>query len=340
MTRRPVASRPASRRAVLRSGAALSAGALGAVGSAAADPSETLTVLTQNLFLGAALAPALEAETETAFEESVEDAYRDVLDSRFDRRAEGLAAAVAAVEPDVIGLQEAARFVERGDEPETRDYLRTFVEALEAEGLSYAETASVETFDGEFSVDGEPGVDRVRFSNRDVILAREGVETSDADAGTYYAGGREFGVGRGYCSATVGGAVTLVNTHLSTPIAPVLQFTQASELLARFRDPPTVLVGDFNSGPDAPAGGAYDLLTTRYADAYDAANPEGDGDTCCRGPSLTDAESTLDRRVDHVFTRGDVRTRTAERVGAGESARVAGRWPSDHAGVTAELALE
>ncbi len=296
-------------------------------------------MLTQNLFLGAALAPALEAETEAEFERTTERIYRNALESRFDLRAGALADRVADVEPDAIGLQEVARFEERGGEATTRDYLQTFLEELESKGLSYGERAAVETFDAEFSVADDSPLDRVRFSNRDVILAREGVETSGADAGAYYTGGREFGIGRGYCSTTVEGAFTFVNTHLSPPGVPVLQRVQAAELAARFRDPPTVLVGDFNSGPNTPTARAYDVLTRRYTDAYAAANPDESGHTCCQRPSLTNEESTLNRRIDHVFTRGDVKALGAERIGNDRTARVEGRWPSDHAGVTAELEL-
>lgn len=339
MAQRTDAAGPRSRRAVLRSGAALAGAGLCGVGSAAADPPGTVDVLTQNLFLGAALTPVLDVETEAEFEETAESIYREVLESRFDRRAESLADEIAGVEPDVIGLQEVARFAEQGEEATTRDYLRILVERLEGEGLSYDERAAVETFDAEFPVEGGSGVDRVRFSNRDVILAREGVETSEADAGTYYAGGREFGIGRGYCSVTVAGTVTFVNTHLSPPRIPALQYVQAAELSARFRDPPAVLVGDFNSGPDTTDARAYEVLTGRYTDAYAVANPDEAGETCCQRPALTDEESTLDRRIDHVFTRGDVETLGAGRIGTDRAARVEGLWPSDHAGVTAELKL-
>lgn len=268
-----------------------------------------------------------------------ESLYRDVLQSRFDLRARALADEIADVEPDVIGLQEAARFAEQGGESTTRDYLEILVDELEERGLSYTERASVETFDAEFPVASVSAADRIRFSNRDVILAREGVETSAAGAGTYYAGGREFGLGRGYCSTTVEGTFTFVNTHLSTPRVPVLQFDQALELSARFRDPPTALVGDFNSGPDTDSAPAYDVLTNRYTDAYAVANPDEEGYTCCQEPTLTNEESTLERRIDHVFTRGDVEIRGAERVADDQTARVEGRWASDHAGVTAELEL-
>ena len=339
MTQRTDTSGPMSRRAVLRSGVALAGAGLCGVGSVAAEPPGTVNVLTQNLFLGAALTPVLDVETEAEFEETAEDIYRNVVESRFDRRAEALADEIADAEPDVIGLQEVARFVERGEESTTRDYLRTLVERLEEEGLSYDERAAVKTFDAGFPIENGSGLDRVRFSNRDVILAREGVETSEADAGTYYAGGREFGVGRGYCSVTVAGTCTFVNTHLSPPRVPVLQYIQAAELSARFRDPPTVLVGDFNSGPNTDAARAYDVMTKRYTDAYAAANSDKEGETCCQRPTLTNEESALDRRIDHVFTRGDVETLGAGRIGSDPAARVDGRWPSDHAGVVAELEL-
>lgn len=338
MTQRTVTSGAASRRAVLRSGAALAGVGLTGVGSVAAAPADGVTVLTQNLYLGSALAPALEAETEAEFEAAVADAYRNVLESRFDRRARALAGEIAEVEPDVIGLQEAARFAERGSGATTRDYLRTLVEELEAAGLSYAEAASVKTFDAEFSLAGDAASDAVRFVNRDAILARDGVATSDADAGTYYAGGLEFGIGRGYCSVTVADAYTFVDTHLSTARTPFLQVAQAAELVSRFRGAPTVLVGDFNSGPDAATERTYEILTERYTDAYAAANPERDGPTCCRDPTLTE-DTALDRRIDHVFASDDVRTRGAERIATDRAERAGGRWPSDHAGVAAELTL-
>ena len=314
-----------SRRSALKAGVAIAGGSLGSIGSVAATAPDTVTVLTQNLYLGSALDPVVEAGTETEFEETIDRIYRNVLDSRFEERARGLAGAIADVEPDVIGLQEAARFVEQGDGSATRDYRRTLVEKLDAEGLSYSEVASVETFDAEFSVSSESASGPVRFQNGDAVLAREGVETSDTDAGTYYTGGREFGIGRGYCSATVEDAFTFVNTHLSTRRAPILQLVQAAELLARFRDPPTVLVGDFNSGPTSSEARAYDLLTQRYTDAYAAANPDEEGATCCQNSTLTNEESALTRRIDHVLTHGGFETRSATRIGHERDARVEDR---------------
>ncbi|GAB7094238.1 hypothetical protein JCM30237_13900 [Halolamina litorea] len=324
---------------MLRSGAALASASLYGIGSVAATASDRVTVLTQNLYLGSALAPVLQAETESEFEETVDRIYQNVLESRFEQRAEGLAGEIADVEPDVIGLQEAARFVEQGDESTTRDYLETLLEKLEGEGLSYTEVASVDTFDAEVPVSSGSAPGRVRFLNSDVILAREGVKTSADDASTYYTGGREFGIGRGYCSATVEDTFTFVNTHLSTRRTPLLQLAQASELLIRFRDPPTVLVGDFNSGPSTGKTRAYDILTRRYSDAYAAVNPDEEGETCCQHPTLTNETLALGRRIDHVFTHGDIDARKAERVGHDPDARVGERWPSDHAGVMAELEL-
>ena len=339
MTRRTAASGPISRRSVLKSGVAIAGGSLCGIGSVAATAPDTVTVMTQNLYLGSALAPVLKAGTEEELERTVDRIYQNVVQSRFEQRARGVADGIAAVTPDVIGLQEVARFVGQDSESATRDYLRILLEKLEENGLSYTEIASVETFDAAFAVDSESASGDVRLLNRDVILAREGVTTSGPDAGTYYTGGREFGIGRGYCSATVEGAFTFVNTHLSTRRAPLAQFAQALELLARFRDPPTVLVGDFNSGPSSTEARAYDVLTRRFSDAYAVANPEQEGKTCCQRPALTNEHPALQRRIDHVFTDGALETRSAERVGHEQSARVEGRWPSDHAGVVAELEL-
>jgi hypothetical protein len=103
---------------------------------------------------------------------------------------------------------------------------------------------------------------------------------------------------------------------------------------------PVILCGDFNSGPESDSD-TYDLLTGSFEDPYTTLQSDGDGFTCCQAADLGNEQSGLDRRIDLVLYRGDVRPTEIGRVGhrpedritvetGGETVEV---WPSDHAGV-------
>jgi len=61
------------------------------------------------------------------------------------------------------------------------------------------------------------------------------------------------------------------------------------------------------------------------------------GATCCQRADLRNEESLLDNRVDYVFSSGEFETLDSRRVGHRPKDRIEGLWPSDHAGVVAEL---
>lgn len=333
---------PVSRRSVLKSGAVATTGSalVGGVVRAGDPRRETATVMTQNLYLGGSLVSALRAETDEEFRESVDEIYQNVLESRFDVRAGRLADVVAEHEPDLLGLQEVSRFVKTGDGESTDlDYLRTLLAELDDRGLPYATAATVTNVDDEFPATGSGENYRVRFVDRDVVLAHEDCRTSDPTASDFWIHEVGMPVTRGYCGVTVDESFTFVNTHLALASNPFVQVTQALELVRRFDDAPTVLVGDLNSAPDDSERLAYDVLTDRgdYMDAYATANPDEEGHTCCQHPDLANETSSLDRRIDHVLTRGGIEPNWARRVGHEADDRVDGLWPSDHAGVVAEV---
>ena len=76
-----------------------------------------LTVMTQNLYLGSSLAPALEAATPEEFVEAVARIYATVQYTNFPARAEAIADEIEAKEPDLIGLQEVTKWTTEGLEP-------------------------------------------------------------------------------------------------------------------------------------------------------------------------------------------------------------------------------
>ena len=104
-----------------------------------------VTVMTQNLFLGADLNPIFRAPSLFALFAAVGGAWNSVQANDFPARAQALADEIAAARPDLVGLQEATLY--RTDVPpdgpatpaETvaYDYLQLLVDALAQRGLSY-----------------------------------------------------------------------------------------------------------------------------------------------------------------------------------------------------------
>jgi len=127
--------------------------------------------------------------------------------------------------------------------------------------------------------------------------------------------------------------------------API-QHAQAAELLASATATtlPVVLLGDFNSSADP--GGPNDTLTYEllqmagFQDAWSRTNPGEPGYTCCQEADLQNPVSTLDDRIDLVLTRGAVLPVATDVLGEDAADRTeSGLWPSDHAGVAADLRI-
>jgi endonuclease/exonuclease/phosphatase family metal-dependent hydrolase len=97
-----------------------------------------------------------------------------------------------------------------------------------------------------------------------------------------------------------------------------------------------VIVGDFNAVPGTIG------MPERFVDAWVAAGHPTEGPeaaTCGQAGDLSNEESTLRDRIDYVWVRG-AEVRSATRIGVRPDDRTpAGLWPSDHAGVVAELEL-
>ena len=112
-----------------------------------------------------------------------------------------------------------------------------------------------------------------------------------------------------------------------------------AELIDSLREEtlPIVLLGDFNT--QAPDGAAYQLLIdAAYMDTWQGA---ADGNTCCQAKDLLNEVSGHIKRIDQIFvcnSESDVTVLMTQTVGDTPSDRLAsGLWPSDHAGVVAEL---
>ena len=317
-----------------------------------------VTVMTQNLFLGTDLNPIFAAPDQVALFAATGAGWAQVQANDFPARAEAIADQIAASRPDLIGLQEAMLF--RTDFPpdgaatpaETvaYDYVGLLVDALAERGLLYEPVSLFSGTDAELPAGLPPTLD-VRLTDRVVVLARADEKTADLKLSNPQSGAYptalpvrtpvgQLTVPRGWASVDVkirGKSFRFVTTHLEA-FSQLVRNPQAAELLARPAAPdlPTVVVGDFNSGPGADLGAYGILLAGGFSDAW----PAGPGLTCCPPADLHNPSPTLTKRLDLVLTRGGFQTISADVVGEESGDRTSsGLWPSDHAGVVTTLRL-
>jgi endonuclease/exonuclease/phosphatase family metal-dependent hydrolase len=338
-----------------------------------------LNVMTQNLYLGSSLAPALNAENPVAFVGAVAQIYATVQYTDFPARAAAIADEIQAKKPDLIGLQEVTKWTIEALEPSTAPSGYDFLEILEGElaarGLHYTAAAISDNANIPPGPEGvplalpgciEPSGEitcTVRLEDRDAILVNEdtpGLTWSNPQSGQYSAQrtlelpGGSASFERGWASIDAnlkGKSFRFVDTHLETEEDATVQEEQAAEFLAGPGNGGTVVAtGDFNSAADGSTTGTYALLTAphEFRDAWNEGKL-GPGLTCCQQSNtpplapgaLNNPESTLQTRIDLILSRGHAHSHggEAEVVGDTPFQGTPPFWPSDHAGVVATLHL-
>lgn len=284
-----------------------------------------MRVASYNLYLGVDLSllfgvPAAEMDAAAA----TLLAQLEVTD--FSRRARAIARLLLEADADLVGLQEVTTWTLGGEV--VCDFL---VELTTALGSSY----SVHALNANFAGAGAG----LTIQGSNVTLVRHGVSvqaegTGDFDAGLVVptpVGEVRIARSYGWVDAEVEGReVRFVNTHTEAYDEQVRN-AQRDEVLAAIGDPgrPVVLVGDFNAEP------AYVGMPEPWADAWLMAGGS-EGYTCGQGPDLRNEVSTLTQRIDYVWVR-DLEVSDCRLIGADPADRAHGLWPSDHAGVVADL---
>jgi endonuclease/exonuclease/phosphatase family metal-dependent hydrolase len=328
--------------------------------SAATEP--TVTVVTQNLYIGADLSPILAAPDLSAALAAAGQVFAAVQASHPAARMAAVADEIAKRPPDLVGLQEATlwRSGELGSAATTVkfDFVQLLVDALAARGLSYEVVASTTNVDAPFPILTTVGLREIHITERDVILGRADsrLELSNVQTANFEVNVEfqtllgPFTSLRGWASvdATVGDTtVRFVTTHLEG-LDPGVQLAQASEIVTGPTNTPlpVVLVCDCNSSAsvaDPDATPTYALLRNAgFGDAWASKHPGAEGLTCCQDADLRNIPSVLFERIDYVLFRGDFDVRHASLLGArpGDRTTKPDRvWPSDHAGVSATLEL-
>lgn len=337
------------------------------------------SVMTRNLYVGADLFQILEAQKPEQVPLMVARTFHHIVENSFSSRVEGFVAEVKANNPDIIGLQEVSliRMQSPGDflagNPRQAtiiiyDYLYQLLTALASQGLHYQVAGQVQNADIELPMfaggdSNGPRFDDIRLTDRDVLLVRKGTDVSHVSARNFQTnldlsiGGTPVEFTRGYVSAQVdirGQTYQVVNAHLEVgekqPFMGV-QAAQMQELIAVYSQQkiPTILLGDFNSGPNDPKTQPYHQANDAgFVDMWERSNPFSQGYTCCQDPNLDNKKSLLSRRIDHIFVRNTLNGILPFSIIGKSSTRLVGEkpshlinkpWPSDHAGVVSFLRL-
>ena len=269
-----------------------------------------LRVMTYNVYLGTDLGPIMAAPPE-AFVAAATAAYAELQQTDFPARAGKIADQIAAVQPDILALDEVALWsvsanydITTWPQAPTKpfvtqyDFVKLVLNALKARHLNYVAASADTTSDvaapvvTAFYRAGNPKkFALVRFQDRDAILVREGVRFRDPQHGKFAASLPLEALGtalyRGWCSvrATVDRKTfRFVNSHLEAENADI-NFAQAQELVGLLQNEhdPVIWAGDFNAdaNTDAPS---YALITSAgFTDLWPLAHPRDPGLT--NGPA-------------------------------------------------------
>ncbi len=308
---------------------------------------------------------------------AVSEVWAKVQFTNFPARAEGIAREIAAAKPDLVGLQEAelwrsqtpADLVMGNAHHVEYDFVKILLQALEAQGLHYTVVAEEKGFDVELpgflseaaALAGD--LSDIRLTDREVILARRdpGLTLFNSQEG-HFVTNLEFPVSpdftfvlrRGWASVDArirGKSFRFVTTHLEADSEEVRD-AQAIEILAGPANTglPVIFVADANSNAngDATSAAYSSFIGAGFTDAWLESHPGEIVSTCCADelllspvlPVPTDDEG----RIDLVLYRasGDFSTLGVDLLGNNPATDrvfngVTLIWPSDHAGVAANL---
>jgi endonuclease/exonuclease/phosphatase family metal-dependent hydrolase len=314
-------------------------------------------IMTQNMDEGTDFQALLAAQTPGDFLLAVTTTYQGIQATKPAERAKTIARGISKERPDIVGLQEASILRTGTTAPATTvqsDLLQLLLSELENLGEHYRVAAIVPGLDAE--APSTLGFD-VRITTQDAILVRghrddEHLKVSGNQVQHYLtnlaaptAVGTTVTLPRGWASIDVTleeQAFRFVTTHLD--IFPAIQLAQVKELIASAGNTslPVIFSGDFNATTDSgvdPTFPTYQtLIGAGFTDVWKQKRAPDPGFTCCQASDLRNPSSTLNHRIDLILTRGSFGIADIHLIGRTSADKTpSGLWPSDHAGVVADL---
>ncbi|MBZ5498046.1 MAG: endonuclease/exonuclease/phosphatase family protein [Acidobacteriia bacterium] len=343
----------------------------------AGSDKRTVNVMTYNMDAGTDLGLVFFFASQGQLALGVSATYGELLQSDISGRAALLADEIAAQQPYLISLQEVTLWRTGSSVSNANDVLFDQLELLTsalADRNQHYEVVAVQRLTDvaaplDLSLIGmpaDPAKAALRFTDRDVVLARTDLKQSELDLSNVQKHLFEHTliVPLGQLSVTSlhgwisvdakirGKSVRFGCTHLEstypdTPFevqAKGIQADQAAELIEAMNadELPVILAGDFNSdasgldiGPDQTST-YVDILRAGYTDAWQLALLRGDPGLTwplfLEDPLASNPLGPIER-IDFIFAR-DMTTLDVRRVGFQIP------YASDHAGVVAVLRID
>jgi endonuclease/exonuclease/phosphatase family metal-dependent hydrolase len=284
-------------------------------------------------------------------------------------RMKAVAAQIAAAAPALVSLQEVDTWSSGSFDPVSRtcgttsvefDMLTELLDALTAQGAHYQVAIKTQ----QFAFPPTPALIPpatflcVQFNDDNVILARTDLPTdkfswSNAQSGQFthiLTLTTPIGilplprVWNSVDAVEHGEAFRFINTHLESVDAAIRQ-QQGAELRAGPANTnlPVIIAMDSNAqAAPLPVDQTYsDFVSAGYQDAWTQIFPTDPGLTCCQAQLVNNAVSQLYQRIDLILTLGPVLAQDIALYGADPASMTpGGLWPSDHAGVAAQLTIQ
>ena len=297
------------------------------------------------------------------FAAAVEQTIAEVESSHPEVRMQLIAKEIAAAQPDLVGLQEAAVWTFGAQQIDLLNGIYGILAYLPNYKVVVQETEFQISIPGTFEVNGVT-VGGVGFMDRDVILARTDLANG---AITVRKSGHynhlfqvpasqflpAFSITRGWAYADVllgGTAFRFITTHLedgTNTTSPFFALVQAEQEIELVSGPastplPVIVAGDFNTVANNPFSLTYltysFMLANGFADAWSRTHPFQifSGATCCQ-ENLRSSTLKLTQRLDQVFVRNHVSVVPFGTVLVDQFDAVDSFWPSDHAAVKSAL---
>jgi hypothetical protein len=326
-----------------------------------------LRVMTYNANEGTDFLEVQQTTTSFEFLEAVGQTITQVRATNPAERMQALASQIIAASPTLVGVQELDQWSTGpfdfsnntcGATTMEFDMLQELQDALAAQGGHYEVAAQAP----QYAFPPIPGLTAsgflcVQVVNNIAVLARTDLapskfQWSNPQSG-HYASTLFFPtpVGilplpRAWASVDAlshGGAFRFITTHLES-VVPAIREQQGTELRNGPANTPMPVVIAMDSNAQAaplPQDPTYvDFRLAGYADVWLEFFPKLPGHTCCQAELDNNPVSQLYQRIDLILTHGAIEGQNITLYGASPVSRTPdGLWPSDHAGVAAQLVV-
>lgn len=323
---------------------------------APSDRGRPLKVMTRNLYQGTDFMEAFGLSNIMQLPSAATTIYSNVLASKPATRVAAVAQEIADNSPDLVSLQEATYWqvtVPGVGVTQTIDPVSMLLADLETLGEPYVKVI----VQPQFTFTAPSAYGYVTTVTQIAILAR--AETLESQMQITSSAGDVFHINlpltlpdpvgdlpinRGWAYADIvyrGKTLRFITAHPEAFYDPI-ENAQVLELLGIAGTGSVIMAADFNTNAAAPASDVthvgYDIIRNvgGFTDAW-LATERAAGFTCCQSPTLTNAQSLLNQRIDFVFTSSDLVPFNAKLTGNKPDAIVDGLWPSDHAGLVARI---